>query len=71
MLTGPYRYAFRAGTWLSGEQWIYGYIGWLVPAWPNSTDTLDCPAIVGSVVRTNQWRDPGRVVASFYAVRMV
>ena len=60
---------------VGGEEWIYDYIGWLVPAWPNSTDALDRPAIVGSVVRTiphsngKGGTSPAGVVASFYAVR--
>jgi hypothetical protein len=60
---------------VGGEQWIYDYIGWLVPVWPNSTDRLEVPAIVGSVVRTiphsgsGGGTNPAGVVASFYAVR--
>lgn len=59
---------------VSGEEWVYDYIGWLVPAWPNSNDTLQRPAIVGSVVRTVPHSSgsggvaPAGVVASFYAV---
>ena len=60
---------------VGGEQWIYDYIGWLVPVWPNSTDQLEVPAIVGSVVRTiphsgdGGGTHPAGVVASFYAVK--
>ena len=32
------------------EGWIYDYIGWLIPAWPNGVDQR--PSIVGSVIRT-------------------
>ena len=59
----------------NGEEWIYDYIGWLVPAWPNSNDRLQATAIVGSVVRTiphsngKGATNPAGVVASFYAVR--
>jgi hypothetical protein len=50
--------------------WVYDYIGWLVPAWPNGID--QSPAIVGSVVRTVTHSDgkaKAGVVASFVAVR--
>jgi hypothetical protein len=59
-----------------GAEWIYDYIGWLVPVWPSSTDTLDRPAIVGSVTRTiphpasKGGISPAGVVASFYAVKV-
>ena len=59
-----------------GELWIYDYIAWLVPVWPNSTELLQAPAMVGSVVRTiphsggpGQPVHPAGVVASFYCVR--
>jgi len=52
------------------EGWVYDYIGWLVPGWPNGIDQR--PAIVGSVVRTvphsNGQAKAGKV-ASFVAVR--
>jgi hypothetical protein len=58
-----------------GAEWIYDYIGWLVPVWPNSDSTLQRAAIVGSVTRTipHPGSEPGTVnpagvVASFYAV---
>lgn len=72
----PAQVRFQGRGLVSGEQWIYDYIGWLVPVWPNSNDTLQYPAIVGSVVRTipHSGSDgtvhPAGVVASFYAVRM-
>jgi hypothetical protein len=48
--------------------WIYDYIGYLVPTWPNGVDQV--PAIIGSVIRTMP-HGPGAagVVASFIAVR--
>ena len=61
---------------VSGAEWIYDYIGWLVPAWPNSDGRLQRDAIVGSVVRTiphsngQGGTSPAGVVASFYAVRV-
>ena len=52
------------------EGWVYDYIGWLVPVWPNGVDQK--PAIVGSVVRTvphsNGQAKAGKV-ASFVAVK--
>lgn len=52
----------------ASEGWVYDYIGWLVPLWPNGIDQR--PAIVGSVVRTVQHGQakPGKV-ASFVAVK--
>lgn len=72
----PMQVRFQGKGLVSGEEWIYDYIGWLVPVWPNSNDTLDRPAIVGSVVRTIPHSSgsggvaPAGVVASFYAVRV-
>ena len=72
----PAQVRFQGRGIVGGEEWIYDYIGWLVPVWPNSTDTLQRAAIVGSIVRTipHSGSDPGTVnpagvVASFYAVR--
>jgi hypothetical protein len=71
----PAQVRFQGRGLVNGEEWIYDYIGWLVPVWPNSTDTLQRAAIVGSVVRTipHSGSEPGTVnpagvVASFYAV---
>lgn len=57
-----------------GEQWVYDYIGYVVPPWPNGIDQR--PAIVGSVIRTIPHSggqpgtlNPAGVVASFYAAR--
>ena len=71
----PAQVRFQGKGLVGGEEWIYDYIGWLVPVWPNSTPTQQRPAIVGSVVRTiphsngNGGVAPAGVVASFYAVR--
>jgi hypothetical protein len=70
----PMQVRFQGKGVVDGEQWIYDYIGWLVPAWPNSDATLERAAIVGSVVRTAPHASgeggvsPAGVVASFYAV---
>ena len=72
----PGQVRFQGRGQVNGEEWIYDYIGWLVPVWPNSNDRLQRAAIVGSVVRTipHSGSAPGTVapagvVASFYAVR--
>jgi hypothetical protein len=71
----PMQVRFQGKGVVSGEEWIYDYIGWLVPVWPNSDATKQRSAIVGSVVRTVPHSSgtggvsPAGVVASFYAVR--
>jgi hypothetical protein len=72
----PMQVRFQGKGLVGGEEWVYDYIGWLVPAWPNSNNRLQRPAIVGSVVRmvphsgsTPGSVNPAGVVASFYAVR--
>lgn len=72
----PAQVRFQGKGVVGGEEWIYDYIGWLVPVWPASTDALDAPAIVGSVMRALPHSSgtggiaPAGVVASFYAVRV-
>jgi hypothetical protein len=71
----PMQVRFQGKGLVEGELWVYDYIAWLVPAWPNSDSTLERTAMVGSVVRTvphssgNGGVSPAGVVASFYAVR--
>lgn len=67
---------FRGQGIVGGEEWIYDYFATLVPVWPNSTDNLQRPALIGSVTRVipHSGGSPGTVapagvVASFYAVR--
>jgi hypothetical protein len=31
---------FQGKGMVGGEEWIYDYIGWLVPTWPNSNSTF-------------------------------
>jgi hypothetical protein len=67
----PAQVRFQGRGTINGEEWVYDYIGWLVPVWPNSNDTLQTTAIVGSVVRTvphSGGQAVAGVVASFYAV---
>jgi hypothetical protein len=72
----PMQVRFQGKGLVGMSEWIYDYIAWLVPAWPNSTNQLDRDAFVGSVVRTiphpgdDGTVHPAGVVASFYAVRM-
>lgn len=55
------------GTGTAG--WIYDYIGYYIPDWPDGVDQV--PAFVGSVIRTvaHGPQSPAGVVASFIAVR--
>jgi hypothetical protein len=51
------------------EDFVYDYVGYLVPVWPNGVDQR--PAIVGSIVRTEPHgggAEPGEV-ASWIAVK--
>lgn len=71
----PMQVRFQGKGLVGGEEWIYDYIGWLVPTWPNSNSTLERRSFVGSVVRTipHSGSEPGTVnpagvVASFYCV---
>jgi hypothetical protein len=72
----PMQIRFQGKGIVGAEEWIYDYIGWLVPVWPNSNDTLQRDAIVGSIVRTIPHSGdggtvhPAGVVASWYAVRV-
>jgi hypothetical protein len=46
----PFALRFQGSGDISGERWVYDYVGYLVPIWPNGVDQR--PAIVGSVIRT-------------------
>ena len=59
---------------VGGEEWIYDYLGFVVPPWPNGIDQR--PAMVGSIVRTIPHSGsspktvaPAGVVCSWIAVR--
>lgn len=71
----PGQVRFQGKGKVSGAEWIYDYIGWLVPVWPNSTSKQQRVALVGSIVRTIPHPDgsggtaPAGVVASWYAVK--
>lgn len=74
----PMQVRFQGKGVVSGAEWIYDYIGWLVPVWPNSNDTLQRVSMVGSIVRTiphptgtdGKSVAPAGVVASWYAVKL-
>jgi hypothetical protein len=58
------------GTIEQGRPWIYDYLGFVAPAWPNGIDQR--PAILGTVVRTathSQGQAKAGLVASWIAVR--
>lgn len=66
----PMQVRFQGKGIVDDEEWIYDYIGWLVPVWPSSTPAQQTAAIAGSVTRTiPHGTAPAGVVASFYAVR--
>lgn len=72
----PNQARFQGKGVVGGELWIYDYICWLVPVWPNSDSTLQTPALAGSVTRIIPHSAgapgtvaPAGVVASFYAVK--
>jgi hypothetical protein len=68
----PMQARFQGTGRVGNEDWAYDYLGWLVPAWPNSNSQLQRDAIVGSVVRTlthSRGAAAAGFVGSFYAVR--
>jgi hypothetical protein len=55
---------------IDNEEWVYAYLGYVVPAWPNGVDQRD--VIAGSVIRVvphSNGQATAGFVASFYAVR--
>lgn len=55
---------------IGGEEWVYDYLGYLVPAWPDGVNQVE--TIVGSVIRTvphSGGQAPAGFTATFYAVR--
>lgn len=55
---------------IGGEIWVYDYLGYVIPDWPNGVDQTD--AIVGTIIRTephSNGQAPAGVVASWIAVR--
>jgi hypothetical protein len=59
------------GTIENGQPWVYDYLGFIAPAWPNG-DKDQRPAIVGTIVRTvahSNGQAKAGFVASWIAVR--
>jgi hypothetical protein len=68
----PFALRFQGSGDIGGERWVYDYVGYLVPIWPNGVDQR--AAIVGSVIRTvphNNGQEPAGYSASFIAVKQV
>jgi len=57
----PYVVRFQGKGVVGGEEWIYDYLGFVIPAWPNGVNQV--PAMVGTVVRTipHSGSSPGSV----------
>jgi hypothetical protein len=76
----PAAVRFQGKGVIDGNEWIYNYIGYVVPPWQNGIN--EKPAIVGSIVRVVPHPSgsvdsngqpvihPAGVVASWYAVKM-
>ena len=69
----PMTIRFRGKGMVSGAEWIYDYVGYLVPEWPDGVKQKT--ALVGSIVRAiphpsgNGGVSPAGLVASWYAVK--
>ena len=70
----PMEIRFQGKGVISGEEWIYNYVGYMVPPWCNGVNEV--PSIVGSIVRviphsggSGETIHPAGVVASWYAVK--
>jgi hypothetical protein len=46
----PYVVRFQGKGVVGGEEWIYDYLGFVIPPWPNGVNQV--PALVGTIVRT-------------------
>jgi hypothetical protein len=65
----PFSVRFQGKGTVGGEEWLYDYIGYLSPPWPNGIEQR--PALAGSIVRTiphSKGKSPAGVVCSWYAV---
>ncbi|SIO44673.1 hypothetical protein SAMN05444166_4797 [Singulisphaera sp. GP187] len=69
----PMEIRFEGKGIIGGSEWIYDYVGYLVPQWPNGVQQRQ--AMVGSIVRAiphpsgGGGVSPAGVVASWYAVK--
>ena len=46
----PWVVRFQGRGIINGEEWIYDYLGFVIPPWPNGVNQV--PAITGTIVRT-------------------
>lgn len=56
---------------LGGEEWVYDYLGYLVPMWPHGVNQIQ--TIVGTIIRTEAHsggQAQAGFTATFYAVRL-
>jgi hypothetical protein len=69
----PFTVRFQGKGVISGQEWVYDYIGYVVRPWPNGVNQR--MAMVGSIVRTiphssgSGGTSPAGVVCSWIAVR--
>lgn len=66
----PTSVRFQGRGEIGGETWVYDYLGFVIPDWPNGVAQVD--AIVGTIVRTEPHSGDSAeagYVASWYAVR--
>jgi hypothetical protein len=70
----PMTVRFQGKGVVSGAEWIYAYVGYLVPEWPDGVNQKT--AMVGSIVRViphpsgSGGVSPAGVTASWYAVKI-
>lgn len=68
----PCSVRFQGRGVVSGEEWVYDYVGYLSPPWP--AGNAQRPALAGSIIRTVPHASgaggvaPAGVVCSWYAV---
>ncbi|KVT59109.1 hypothetical protein [Burkholderia ubonensis] len=68
----PWTVRFQGQGVVSGEEWVYDYVGYLSAPWPNGVSQR--PALTGSIVRAVPHASggggvsPAGVVCSWYAV---
>ncbi|MEM8568152.1 MAG: hypothetical protein AAGF85_16945 [Bacteroidota bacterium] len=56
---------------IGGEEWVYDYLGYMSPKWPNGIDEI--PTIIGTIVRTvdhSNGQAKAGLVATWYAVQI-
>lgn len=68
----PYTLRFQGRGLVGGEEWVYDYLGYFSPPWPNGIDQR--PTLAGTIVRTMPHSSgkggiaPAGVVCTWYAV---